>query len=172
VDKNDFEIRVPMQLLTAKIPAWVKLVWIAIRSFQGRNSYCFASLKTIGERVPNERGNPLDKGQVSRAVKRLVDTGFLQVDGRKKLKCTTPINVVAESTLSAGEAAEKLQLSQRYVAAESTNVVAESTPSENQKGITKTKTKKKKAKAKKKVLLLSSLLLKKSNTTSYKNKPN
>jgi len=140
-----------MQLLKAKLPAWVKLVWIAIRSFQGSNNHCFANLKTIGERVPNERGNSLDKSQVSRAVNKLKKEGFLEVDGRKKLRCTTPQKVVAESTFSIENSENKLQLSQRLlqlsqpkVAAESTNVVAESTPSENQKGKPKTKTKKEK----------------------------
>jgi len=135
-----------MQLLTAKIPAWIKLVWIAIRSFQGNNNYCFASLKTIGERVPNEKGNPLDKSQVSRAVNKLKKEGFLEVDGYKKMKCKTPQIVVAESTITQDELLQlsqrSLQLSQPIVAAESTVVAAESTPSENQQGKPNIKTKK------------------------------
>ena len=136
MSKRHHEIRVPSSLIQSHLPAWVKLVWIVIRGFQGRGEYCFASFKTIGEEIKNERGNSMDKGQVSRAVSMLKNEGLLVSIGSRKIACSLPENVDQESTIEEAEALIRSQRSlirsQRKVDQESTVVDQESTPSENQ----------------------------------------
>ena len=92
MDRNEVEIRVPIGLLEAELPAWVKLVWIAIRGFQGRNNSAWASPKTIGEQIKNEKGNHMKREQVYRGINKLVEKGFLVVNAPRNYSCILPVN--------------------------------------------------------------------------------
>ena len=98
MDRKDIEIRVPIALIKAHLPAWVKLIWIAIRGFQGRNNSAWASAETIGNEIISERGTPMKRQQVHRGIKALEEAGFLVVNGRKNITCIIPANVNQELT--------------------------------------------------------------------------
>lgn len=74
----------------APIPNWVKMVWMSIKSYQGYNGHAWPSQDQIGERVIDTKGNPMDKGQVSRAVKILIEHGFLKSEGPRNYTCLMP----------------------------------------------------------------------------------
>ena len=85
-----YEVRVPEALILAPIQPWIKMVWIAARSFQGAGDCCFASLTSIGERALLGSGGAMDKGQVSHGLKALEKMGFIERIGPRKVRCIAP----------------------------------------------------------------------------------
>lgn len=126
---SSYEIRVPEALMLAPIQPWVKMVWIAVRSYQGAGDSCFASLRMIGERVVTDSGQPMDKGQVSRGVSVLEEHGFITRIDARNLRCTTPENVDPQSTIGTPANVDSQSTT---VDPQSTTVDPQSTPSENQ----------------------------------------
>ena len=145
---SSYEVRVPEALILAPIPPWIKMIWIAVRSFQGAGGYCFASLPMIGERAPLTTGEAMDKGQVSNGLKELIRLGFIERIGNRKLRCLSPEppendapKVEQDSTFEGVDNSEKVEQDSTNVEHHSTKVEQGSTPSENQQGKPTRKTK-------------------------------
>ena len=130
------EIRVPIELMLAKIPDPYKLIWIAMKSFQGRGKACHASCRKIGERCPKKDGTPRDRSHVHHAQKVLDKHGFLTMNKDGKYVCITPSGVEPHSTLTPEESVndihQVLNTIQQGVVPHSTGVEHHSTPSKNQ----------------------------------------
>lgn len=128
--------------MLASLPWWVKMVWIAVRSFQGRGEACYAKYEMIGERALNESGKPMDKGQVSRAISTLIEAGFLQRITGRSVRCIDPVKVDEGSTFDAENDLPKVDHPSTKVDHPSTKVDEGSTPSKNQHRKPTLKTKK------------------------------
>lgn len=111
---KSFDVRVPVELLLSTLPKSAKLVWISVRSFQGQGEYCRASGESIGKRCITETGQPTDKARVSKAIKLLIDTGWIEDHGRLKLRAIVPRNhnceVDVRSTNTNGESRREVNL--------------------------------------------------------------
>ena len=151
-----YEVRVPEALILAPIQPWIKMVWIAARSFQGAGDCCFASLTSIGERALLGSGGAMDKGQVSHGLKALEKMGFIERIGPRKVRCIAPdmpereagnvephsTNVEPHSTFDTEEDAPNVEPHSTNVEPHSTTVEPHSTPSKNQQLKPTRKTKK------------------------------
>jgi len=130
VSEKPFDIRTPSALLLASFKPLTKLVWIAVRSYQGQGKYCKASLETIGKRVINQKGNPTDKSRISGAIKELEKAGWIEDMGRLKLRCLVP-EKVAKTATNPGN--RKLRKPQQVVANPATSDKTQSCESSNGK---------------------------------------
>ena len=133
-----FDVRLPYRLLVAELPHWVKMVYASVRSYQGKNHACYATLAQIGERAKGPKG-AMDKGQVSHAISVLVEEGFLARKTRRVLTC----NVEEDSTnVEQDSTSEPVEVEQdsTNVDHHSTEVEQDSTPSKNQHRKPKEKT--------------------------------
>lgn len=79
---SDFDVHVPKSLIEAPFPDWVKLVWMRIRGYQGRNDWANCFQKTIAEDLDKDAGN------VSVAIQVLEAFGWIERDGRR-MRCKT-----------------------------------------------------------------------------------
>lgn len=141
------DIRVPIELLMAEIADWVKVVWIAMRSYQGGGDACYASCRKIGQRCIRQDGNVMDKSQVHAAQKVLEKEGFLLRNEAGKWQCIHPLNVEQGSTKRGMQSVEQDSTTVEHYSTSveqgSTTVEQGSTRSKNKllKLTTKTKTK-------------------------------
>lgn len=71
-------------MLTADLPDWVKLIWLAIRKRQGDNPCAFAHFKTYAKDCGKQ------PSQGSQAIKMLVRAGWIERQGKKRLRCLIP----------------------------------------------------------------------------------
>jgi hypothetical protein len=134
VSEKPFDIRTPSALLLASLKPLTKLVWIAVRSYQGQGKYCKASLETIGKRVVNQNGNRTDKGRISLAVQELEKAGWIENLGRLKLRCIVPGEVVETTTnTGSGKLLKQQQTTTQKVVETTTNPTDQSCQNNNGK---------------------------------------
>lgn len=77
----------PSSLLLYPMPDWHKILWVSIRSIQGRYGACPYDLKRICERCPRQTGKPMDKAQAIRGISALLETPFLTENEAGELVC-------------------------------------------------------------------------------------
>lgn len=143
---KSFDVRVPIELLTdTRLTRGDRAVWMAVRSHQGKGKHCKASLRKIGERCPSDSGEPMDKGNVSKHLKRLAAHGWMKRVAGRKLICKTPIKsdcaeqcaekekVVTTTTLRKNRNGESCNHNNSKLLSSQQKVVTTTTPSENQK---------------------------------------
>ena len=140
---SDRECRVPLELMLASFPGWVKWVWVAMRYLQGPNKYCFANQSTIGEKIVLESGAFMSRSQVSKAQKILTQKGFLVKYKQNRFSCTIPSQWEQDSQY---EKSSQCEQDSRKCEQGSQKCEQGSHPSKYQKGALKRSTKNKRVK--------------------------